>query len=259
VVAQGDDTTVPAVPALEVTVSLTQREAKDGLGRVELAIEKTALHARREEEREVAREMEPLVKKLAGIRAVMGVTAQGLATAPPTPAGVEPEVLQLWSSVAEAVGDAVVPFPLEPIGTGAVWTVLDRVRRAGVDMLRRTRWTLVSRKDGELQIEGEVTEVPIAGTAHDPSLPKELELSVESGLAAGKRRARVGSQLWPLASTTELSSDLVLVARPRPGAGLGQSEPRTSRVKITEVLRAIRGDVVDAGAPAGQDGKPKER
>src|SRR5690606_994466 len=90
---------------------------------------------------------------------------------------------------------------------------IDRQRRAGVTMLRKTEMTLLDITDGDLRLGGRVVEAAIAGTAQDPALPKEVALEVLEGVAVGKRRHTLrGTELWPLAAETELSSDLRLQA-----------------------------------------------
>ena len=117
--------------------------------------------------------------------------------------------MQLWTSVAEAVSDAIVALPAEPIGPGAKWTVIERLRRGGVVMLRKTAFELVDIEKGELLVLGEVVEVAVADGARDPAMAKEVSLEVLDGVAAGKRRHKVlAGQLWPIASETELATDL---------------------------------------------------
>lgn len=242
-VQQEGETTIPPVPALTVAVGLETLSVEGGIAHVQLAIEKADVRRRGDEEidKEVMDQIAPLVAKLPGIRATMQLTAQGMRANSPSPPEQLPEELrQLWTSVGEAVSDAVVAFPAEPIGAGARWTLLDRQARAGVVMLRRTELTLLDVTGDELRLRGDVLEAAIAGSAQDPALPKEITLEVLEGVTIGKRRHTLRSgELWPLAASTELSSDLVLRAT---ATANGFSDTKTSKVKITQILRAVRGD-----------------
>lgn len=241
------ETTIPPVPALTVEVALETLSAKDGIGEIQLTIAKADVRRRGDEDidKEVMEQIAPLVKKLPGIRAVMRLTAQGIrANSPTAPPETPEELRQLWTSVAEAVSDAIVAFPAEPIGAGARWTLLDRQARAGVVMLRKTDVTLLDITGDELRLRGDVVEAAIAGSAHDPALPKEIALEVLEGVTVGKRRHTLRRrELWPLASSTELSSDLVLRATATAGES---SDTKTSKVKITQILRAVRADAAAA-------------
>ncbi len=241
------ETTIPPVPALTVAVKLETLAVEQGVASVRLTITSASLRAWGEEaiDREVQEQVAPLVAKLPGTNASFSVSQQGLRSHSPSPPADMPEELrQLWASVSETVADAVVTFPSEPIGAGARWTVLDRQHRGGVVMLRKTLMTLLDITDGKLRLSGEVVEAAIDGTAQDPALPKEITMEVLEGVTVGKRRHTVvEGELWPLASSTELSCELVL----RVTATAGHfSDQKTSEIKLTEVLNAVRADAAAA-------------
>jgi hypothetical protein len=245
-ITQDGATTLPPVPALEVKAKLTTAESEGDVGRVEIEVVAAEIRSRGDADADVVEQIGPYVKRLHGLRASLQVTAQGVhGNAPVPPASTPTEVWQLWTTIGEAVTDALVIFPAEPIGAGAKWVVLDRQQRAGVAMLRKTEWALLDVTDGELRLRGALVEAAIAGTARDPALPKEVHLDVLEGVAVGKRRhALRAGDLWPLASLTELSSDLTLRATATDGKF---TDTRTSEVALTQILRSVRADVADAG------------
>jgi hypothetical protein len=242
------ETTIPPVPALTAEVELTTLDVADGLGRIQITINKAAVRSRGDADADVMEQIGPLVAKLPGIRATMRITTQGIRARAPVPPKETPvELWQLWTSIGEAVADAIVAFPGEPIGAGAKWTVFDRQQRAGVVMLRKTDMTLLDITDGDLRLSGELIEAAIAGSAHDPALPKEITLEVLEGVTVGKRRHTLrGAELWPLAALTELSSDLSLRATATAGHF---ADTKTSKVKLTQILKSVRADAMDAGSP----------
>lgn len=238
---QDGETTIPDVPALEVKVGVTTLEVQDGVASIEIRIDSAAIRKRGEVDDDVIEQIGPLVKKLPGVKATLRITSQGLRARSPKPPKEMPiELLQLWSSVAEAVTDSIVAFPAEAVGPGATWTVVDRQERAGVVMLRKTRMTLLDITDGDMRLSGEVVEGAIAGSAHDDALPKEIKIEVLEGVTVGKRRHTLrGAELWPLSSLSELSSDLTLRATATAGHF---SDTKTSKTKLTQILRTVRAD-----------------
>ncbi len=250
-VEQDGETTIPSVPALRVSVDLLTKAVNDGVAEVQMTIAKAEIrtHGADEIDEDIRLQLGPLVAKLTGIAATWSVTPQGVRENPPeAPKDLPTELRQLWTSIGEGISDAVMVFPTAAIGPGASWTVRDRQRRAGVVMLRQSKVTLLDITDGHLRFSSEVMELAIGGTARDPALPKDVTLVVRDGVTVGKRRhtLRVG-QLWPLACSTELSSDLELAATAR---AAGASDTRVSKVKLTQILESVRSDVASEVPPS---------
>lgn len=243
-VQQDTESGVLPVPSLAAQVELTTLDVVDSVARIQIEVKQATVRSREDVEidADVMQQIEPLVKKLVGLRAILRVTAQGLrANTPAPPPDTPVELRQLWSTIGEAVTDAIIAFPAEPIGAGAQWVVLDRQQRAGVTMLRKTDMTLLDISDADLRLSGVLVEGAIAGSAQDPSLPKEITLAVLDGVTVGKRRHTLrAGELWPLSALTDLSSDLELRATATAGHF---SDTKTSKVQLTQILRSVRSDI----------------
>jgi hypothetical protein len=225
------------VPSLRVALAI---EVVSVAPRIRLAI--TVAQVELAGAEAIAAEMKPLVARLEGAKSAMELTPQGAVQAPPPPAG-EPAVAQLWASVAEALSSLVIPLPSAPLGAGARFRVLDRVRRAGVVMLRLSEVTATPGPHGFLSLDATVREVALAEGARDPALGDEVRLEVIEGVGAGMRRVALveGSPL-PRVGASEVATDLTL----RAIATKAAAEPQTSTIHLTQVLAVLR--ELDAGA-----------
>jgi hypothetical protein len=174
------------VMALGVEASVeTSGEAKATLT---VALSDVSLAPRTESEEAIAREMQGVLGKLRGLHWTLAFDPHGPLGAAVAPKGAPVEVMQLWGTIDEALRDLVVPLPKAALGKGARWKVFDRVRRAGVELLRRSDYSLVSR-DGELlTLRATVHESAISRSAmRDPALPKALIVRALAGRSEGKR------------------------------------------------------------------------
>jgi len=143
---------------------------------------------------------------------------------------------QLWTTIGEALRDAVVPWPSEPVGTGARWQVVDQIRRAGVWLTRTTRFRLDERHTQRVRLSAAVTERPTSDAGPDPALPSGVRVRALEGLAAGKRRVAFRTkQILPLASDSEIASDLRIEVTPAAGA------PQVKSVHLTQVVALVGG------------------
>jgi hypothetical protein len=203
VAAGGGDPSPQTVPRLHVALEAEVVKA-DG--------DKTSLQVKLVEVRtEGGPDVSEVTKSLQGAAFEIPLNERGRAGAPSVPAAASAPALQLWSTVAEALREMVTPFPAEPIGRGAQWHAFERQPRAGVEMLRRTRYTLVKIEGEELSIRGEVREVAVAGgSARDPALPEGLRLNPIEGSASGEHtwRRPLLDAVLPVASDSRLQSKL---------------------------------------------------
>jgi hypothetical protein len=163
--------------------------------------------------------------KLVGVSFELPVGERGRKGPPSVPKGAVGPALQLWSTVAEVLRELVVPLPAEPVGRGARWQVFERLPRGGVEMLRRTRYTLLALEGAEMRLRGEVEEVAIVGGADDPALPKEVRVTPIEGTAKGEHSVRrpLVDAVLPSASESQLQSRLVAEGSERATVTLRQT------------------------------------
>jgi hypothetical protein len=177
-----------------------------------------------------------LAAQLAGLEADIPMTPRGPSGGLTPRAEVDVEVGQLWSTIAEAVMELMVTLPDEPVGIGARWRSYQRLRRGGVAMLRRTRFTLKS-LDPELVLVAELDERPVAGSSEgDPAVPAGVLIAPREGHAHGTRTLRRNPGSWlPGAAESHLDSQLELATRPDPKL-LPDAPPARSSVHMKQDL-----------------------
>jgi hypothetical protein len=145
--------------------------------------------------------------------------------------------LQLFSSVAAAMRDAVAPLPGEPVGKNARWRAVDRIWRGGAALLRTTRFRLEEDGRDGLRISGAVSEQPLADGLPDPALPLGVSVRALTGIGSGKRRiAWRDGALFPIAADSEVASDLRLEVSVVGPTGVARS---VETVRITQLLTLL--------------------
>ncbi|RLB62162.1 MAG: hypothetical protein DRI90_09695 [Deltaproteobacteria bacterium] len=240
----GEAAVEPAVPPLRVVLDAQVKPAAQ-IGTpatVGLVMAEVALEPRNEGERAVAVAMKPLIVGLRGLRCSFPLAPRGLRRPPLMPTvRTAPEVLQLWTTVAESVGDLMVPYPADEVGLGAQWRAFDRVRRAGIEMLRRTTYRIVALDARSVTIEADGRELAIASAGRgDPALPADRTVEVVRGSAHGTRAVlRSLGEFLPARTESKLMSQVTMDTSPLPEVEPGAVAMRSS-VRLTQTVRVVR-------------------
>jgi hypothetical protein len=92
----------------------------------------------------------------------------------------DPLVKSSLDSLASQASDLSAPFPKEPVGVGARWTVKRSATINGLRMDTTTRYTLRSRTGDRYQVDVTQEAVSPRGPANLPNLPAGAQASIES-------------------------------------------------------------------------------
>lgn len=163
----------------------------------------------------VAPDLAALADELRGVGGRIDMTTRGPTGTTRAVGKVSTELFQLWSTVMEAVLDVVPRLPERPVGVGARWRVFDRLRRGGVETIRRTDFRLTA-LEPRLVLDGVVLERAVASSSvRDPAVPKDLIITASAGRASGARHLeRDRAALAPWIAKSHLESTLALESRP---------------------------------------------
>ncbi len=235
----GQAPVAPPVPPLRVVLDLKLTPAEGDRASLSFAIAEAGVTPTDEAEQAVAAEMAPALAGLRGMEGEFQLTPQGLAVGTAQPnQRTSPELLQLWTTVGEAVRDLVIPYPEAEVGLGAQWRVLDRVRRAGMGMVRRSTVRVVTLSDSSITLAAEVREVAIASSARpDPALPADTVVEVVRGDSTGNRAIRGPlGRLLPRDGESKLLGKLTMDIRPPPELAPAEAA-RRSTVQLHQTLR----------------------
>ena len=147
--------------------------------------------------------------------ATMAVSPHGEVTRPPRLDAHPEDVVarQLWASVREALVEAWLPCPDEPVGVGARWTTRRDLVRGGIRLRRLTRYRLRAR-DELVVVEAEIEETPRPGAYADPDLDGTVTLEALKGTGVGRRRwTAPAAGGFATEASTEVATDLLVRAR----------------------------------------------
>ena len=97
-----------------------------------------------------------------------------------TSAVTDPAIKGTLDSMTSQLGSLSAPFPREPVGVGARWTVTSTATLAGIKMTTTTRYTLRSRTGDRYELDQTQEAAAVPGPVPLPNLPAGAQASVTS-------------------------------------------------------------------------------
>ena len=95
-----------------------------------------------------------------------------------TSAVTDPAIKGTLDSLTSQLGTLAAPFPREPVGVGARWTVTSTATLAGLKMTTTTRYTLRSRTGDRYELDQVQEATAVPGPVAFPNLPAGAQASV---------------------------------------------------------------------------------
>ena len=192
-------------------------------------------------------QLEPIVAMLIGMDSKLWVDGRGLRVAMPVGDGSTPVVvLQVLSSIVEAINELVIPMPRDEIGIGARWRALSRFKRGGVTMIRQTHYELEELTPSTMSIKATFTELSVDVDKQDRALGDQAVLSVIAGAMAGTQQLRrKRAEVMPTSSHSKLLGRVSMNIKPPP------SLPAKSVLASLRMQQSFK--VAVAVAPAAPD------
>lgn len=120
------------------------------------------------------------------------------------PDGLDPMLTSMMESMSDQMGNMAPPFPQEPVGSGASWTVHTSPAVSGIATDNAYHYTLVERRDDVLVLEVGYEQTADPQDVELPGMPAGTTMRVESmdGSGSGRQSIEVGRML-PVLSTME--------------------------------------------------------
>lgn len=105
---------------------------------------------------------------------------------------MSPQLRQQFESTLQTVQQSVVPFPEEPVGVGAQWTVGMDISMQGMALNQSATYEVVERTDSTVRIASTISQSANAQTLQLPDLPagSSAELLSHSGTGSGSMTIR---------------------------------------------------------------------
>jgi hypothetical protein len=119
------------------------------------------------------------------------------------PNTVDPAIRTSLEQFQQSMSNVSAPFPEEPVGTGARWSVVTALPVNGVSLRQRVEYTLKRRHGDDVEIAATIHQDAAAHQQMtNPSLPPGTKLTVVSwrGSGAGKIRSDLAKKLVPAGS-----------------------------------------------------------
>lgn len=174
---------------------------------------------------EVVKATQAGINSLKGARGSATVDVQGNVTnvAFDTSTVSDPAVKATLESMSSQLGNLSTPFPVEPVGVGARWSVKGSATVSGIKMTTTTRFTLRSRTGDRYELDVAQDAAGVPGPAPFPNLPAGASASITS---------------FNMRSTGQTSGDLTRhlpLKNSNKGAGDGNIEMTVNGQKIRVV------------------------
>ena len=187
--AKGSDLPKQNVPEIILRLEL----ASGADGHVDGTITKLTLEPKTTAEQALAKQMQPTLVGLQGLKLGYTMTPEGRVHDVKLAPGAESSATsrQMLDQLTQSLDSMVVPLPIEPVGVGAVWQVISRLR-AGADVLEFAKYRLQKQTGAVLELTSELTQLAASRSMAVPggSTTGKLESFQSSG--TGSVRADLG-------------------------------------------------------------------
>ncbi len=230
-----DQLEVEAVPRLllRLATKVLDPDPKDDRKSLQIRFLQVRADPKGEAEQAVARQMKGLFEQLQAVSIVFQFDERGrVVDTPRPPRETAPEVLQLYTSVAEALAEMLIVLPRQQVGVGARWKVLRRLRRAGVTMIRQSSYELKKADNAVMTIAAAIRELPVDSNKKDPALADQVILKLLAGTSGGTQTLlRAIGAVVPSQSDSKLIGRVSMKVRPPEQLG---AEPVESTVRLEQ-------------------------
>ncbi len=158
--ASGNDMPRQKVPELVLRLDLTALSRSAEGVRVEGVISKVSTEPTSDEERKLAAGMSRALASIQGLRVSYLTTPEGRVRDVSIANGknVDAAALSMVDQLKQSFDSMVVPLPSEPVGVGAVWQAVGRMK-AGAEVVQFTRFTLKKKDAGVIELTTELTQL----------------------------------------------------------------------------------------------------
>jgi hypothetical protein len=148
------------IPQIGMNLELsTGKKDANGDIQVDGTITKVAVKASTPAEEPLVKALQPVMDGMKGIKIDYYVSPKGRArdVKVTTPPKADPNATQMIDQMKQSFDSMVAPLPDEPVGKGASWVVVTRLK-TGADILQYTTYKLKSRSGSKIELETEVKQ-----------------------------------------------------------------------------------------------------
>lgn len=185
----GRKAAAPQMPDLEVFASLkTLSVSADGSAKRELLIERAELAPGTKIDEAVRAELARALKGIENLKGRDSIDPRGRLKAIELDATglAEQNVGQLMDQMQQSFAQLGAPFPEEPVGVGARWTVTNEVAQQGMRLRQVATYELVELKGRKGRAKVKLKQVAPRGKVQPPGLPPNVQAELLGMNARGE-------------------------------------------------------------------------
>ena len=146
--------------------------------------------------------------------------------------GADPSLAELLSSMEDSMNQMTIPFPEEPVGQGARWTVDMAIDSGGMSLSQTATYELRSRNDEQVELAVSMTQAAGAQTIEQPGMPS-VELTQYSGSGQGTTTVRFAE----VVPTAEISIDVSTTTAMDMGEAMGGRIETSMQMRMDTTIR----------------------
>ena len=144
----------------------------------------------------------------------------------------DPSLAELLSSMEDSMNQMTIPFPEEPVGQGARWTVDMAIDSGGMSLSQTATYELRSRNDEQVELAVSMTQAAGAQTIEQPGMPS-VELTQYSGSGQGTTTVRFAE----VVPTAEISIDVSTTTAMDMGEAMGGRIETSMQMRMDTTIR----------------------
>jgi hypothetical protein len=183
-----------AFPTIRMLVELDAVETlDDGSGRYDFAISSAEIVDNADTDPTLATTLRASLGQLPSVSGWARIDSKGamLEGNMNLPAGVDPQLNQVFDSAEQSLQQMSAPLPSEPVGVGAVWQVVQSIESAGFSVSQTANYTLTSRNGDEITLDIELTQSGSDQAVELAGLPPGIEANLDALESAGTGSMRI--------------------------------------------------------------------
>ena len=167
------------------------------------------------------------------------------------PEGAEPVIRQQLESIQQSLGQLAMPFPQEPIGQGAKWSVTTNMNTGGIDQVVVYTVTLDKVEGDKVMLTTAISSEAGKQEAKLPGMPPDMKAELQSlkMTGSGSQTSAMGLPL-PAAAASDATTDVVMVID-APGNPAGAQElSQNIRTKLGIAPGSVKVEAKPEAKPA---------
>lgn len=197
-----------SIPPMQMTMNLNVKEiTPEGDIRTDFVLESIEVLPDPTAMPVVVDAMKTMLQSMSKISGSQVITPRGIGKSAQfnMPPDINPQIQQTIDGMQRQINQLAVPFPEEPVGVGARWTVTQHLEQQGMRLDQVATWELVKREGTTITLANSLIQSAAPQPMNAPGLPPGTSVMLEALESKGKGDVEADlTQLSPLKSKVGL-------------------------------------------------------